>query len=81
MSDSSVKFSPGAIGLAFLGGALLGAGIGLLYAPRSGRETREQIKDLAHRAEEELTGKVKDLKHAIESCKQACEEHVKSLRG
>lgn len=81
MSESTGKFSPGAVGLAFLGGALIGSGVALLLAPRSGQETREKIKELAHRAEEEIAVKVKDLKQAMESCKQACEEHVKSLRG
>lgn len=38
--------------LSFLVGGLVGAGIALLYAPRSGRETREKIK--------EFTGEVKD---------------------
>jgi len=45
-------FSPGAVGLAFLTGALIGAAAGLLLAPRSGRETREQLRGYARRAEE-----------------------------
>lgn len=31
--------------LAFLGGAAIGAGVALLAAPKSGRETREQLGD------------------------------------
>jgi gas vesicle protein len=81
MSESNAKFSPGAVGLAFLGGALIGTGLALLLAPMSGRETREKIKNLAQRAEDEIAAKVKDLKQTMESCKQACEEQVKSLRG
>lgn len=38
--------------LAFLAGAVIGAGIGLLFAPRPGKETREQLADLARRARE-----------------------------
>ncbi|MCM1110894.1 MAG: YtxH domain-containing protein [Clostridium sp.] len=31
---------------AFLGGAIVGAGAALLYAPEKGEETRRQIKEL-----------------------------------
>ena len=45
--------SPSAAIVAFLFGALTGAGIALLLAPRSGRETREalgeKLKDTAER--------------------------------
>ena len=30
--------------LTFLGGALVGAGIGILFAPKPGKETREDVK-------------------------------------
>ena len=42
----------------FLIGGLIGAGIALLYAPKAGRETREDIKRLAtHGAERFTEGK------------------------
>jgi gas vesicle protein len=41
-----------ALGFAFLAGALLGAGIALLLAPRPGAETRAQVADWARRAQE-----------------------------
>ena len=43
----------GSVLVAFLLGGLVGAGFALLLAPRSGRETRERIKELA----EEVKGK------------------------
>ena len=48
--------------LAFLAGGLVGAGLALLYAPVSGRETRERIGGLAEdlkKKTEEWTGDVK----------------------
>jgi gas vesicle protein len=39
-------------GTALLVGAAVGAGLALLYAPRSGRETRQQLSDGAHRLRE-----------------------------
>ena len=45
-------FSPGAVGLAFLGGALIGAAAALLLAPKSGRETRDQLRGYARKAED-----------------------------
>ena len=43
--------------LAFLGGALVGGVIALLYAPKSGKETRGQIKDFV----EDEVDQVKDF--------------------
>ncbi|MBD0306523.1 MAG: YtxH domain-containing protein [Nitrospiraceae bacterium] len=46
--------SSAAVLLAFLGGAALGAVAALLLAPQSGRESREQLRGYARRAEENL---------------------------
>ena len=56
--------SLGAVGLAFVGGGLVGAAMALLLAPQSGRESREQVRGYARRAEEnvhELAGKTTDF--------------------
>ena len=41
-----------ALAFAFLAGALLGAGVALLLAPKSGEETRAQMSEWARRAQE-----------------------------
>ena len=46
--------SPGAVGLAFLSGGLVGAAVALLLAPQSGRESREQVRGYGRRAEENI---------------------------
>jgi gas vesicle protein len=61
MSDERCCSSGGVL-LAFLAGGLVGAGIALLYAPVSGRETRERLGGLAgdiRKKAEEWTGDVK----------------------
>jgi gas vesicle protein len=47
-------WSMGAVGLAFLSGGLVGAAMALLLAPQSGRESREQLRGYARRAEENV---------------------------
>ena len=42
--------SLGSVGLAFVGGGLVGAAMALLLAPQSGRESREQLRGYARRA-------------------------------
>jgi gas vesicle protein len=51
-SDHSSGTSASTVLLAVLGGAILGAGIALLYAPQSGRRTREKLKGLGEDAED-----------------------------
>ena len=41
-------------GLIFLCGAFVGAAVALLLAPQTGRESREQLRGYARRAEEDL---------------------------
>ncbi|HEY3175197.1 MAG TPA: YtxH domain-containing protein [Candidatus Polarisedimenticolia bacterium] len=50
MSDSGSDGT--AVLLAFVAGAVVGVGLGLLFAPQTGKETREQVADLARRARE-----------------------------
>jgi len=47
MAHNDNGVAAGTVVVSFLAGAALGAGLALLYAPKSGRETREQIADLA----------------------------------
>lgn len=58
-NDSS-GFSGAQMMLAVLGGAIAGAAVGYLTAPKSGRETRAQLKDIAIEARDQFTGAVKD---------------------
>lgn len=60
--------------LALLVGGLIGAGIALLYAPKAGRETREDIRRMARSegeriiAEKEaIEARISDLLHQISS--------------
>jgi gas vesicle protein len=75
----------GGIVTAFAVGALVGAGIALLYAPQSGKETRKLIADkgreLKGRAQDTLEdakdyieGKKAEIAAAVEAGKEAMRE-------
>lgn len=51
----------GSLLAAFMLGALLGAGAALLTAPRSGKETREELRQWAEGATAKAREKVKEL--------------------
>ena len=56
--------SLGAVGLAFVTGGVLGAAAALLLAPQSGRESQQQLRGYARRAEEgvhELADKASEV--------------------
>ncbi len=60
------EYSKGTMVAAFLVGGLVGAGIALLTAPRSGKETREKIKELTEDAKEKILSVAEDAKHRIQ---------------
>ena len=75
--------------LAFLLGGLVGSLLGLLFAPMTGRETREKIRDAstdvkertintAHRAKDVTTGKVTDL---VDKGKTRVDDATESVRA
>jgi len=63
MNDNN-STSTGTLLLTFAGGALLGAGLALLFAPQSGRKTRRQITGMADDAQELAQEAVQDFKRA-----------------
>jgi len=65
MSDNKGTF------LAFILGGLIGAAAGILYAPKSGKETRKNIKKLG----EEIADKAGDMSNDFkETCRKLYEE-------
>jgi gas vesicle protein len=93
MSDTSETARVGGYLAAFAIGALVGTGVALLYAPRSGRETRELLaqkgRALKGQASEALVGatdfvqgKKAELVAAVEAGKDAMrEERAKHLKA
>ena len=53
--------------LALLTGALIGAGIGILYAPDKGSKTREKIKDGFQDAKDDLKNKFDEVSEQLKS--------------
>ncbi|MDP9132125.1 MAG: YtxH domain-containing protein [Nitrospirota bacterium] len=66
------------VSMAFLGGAILGAVAAILYAPKSGEETRTAIRGYARRTEDEVLEKVKevrkDISRSVEEAKRFLKE-------
>ncbi len=68
----------------FVLGALVGAGLALLFAPRSGRELREDIADSARRLKESAEDKVRGVQNAftdtLESVRRQVSDRVDAAR-
>jgi len=69
----------------FLLGSVFGTVVGLLIAPQSGKETREQIRrrtdEAIEKSRELYTGQKERLHEAIDAGRQAATERVGELRG
>jgi gas vesicle protein len=70
------NYSTGTVVMAFLVGGLVGAGIALLTAPQSGKETREKIKELACEAKEKIKCVADDAKEKIHDSYRHAKEVV-----
>lgn len=62
--------------LLMVGGALLGAGVGLLLAPKSGQKTREQLGDYAREARMQASTLGSRVKEQISDAKHKVEEYL-----
>lgn len=60
----------------FLIGVGLGAAVGVLFAPRSGRETRERLRQRAEEGKQFLTEKAEELRARAESYVEKGKESV-----
>ncbi|MEP6602114.1 MAG: YtxH domain-containing protein [Nitrospirota bacterium] len=60
----------------FLTGALVGAGVALLFAPQAGREMRVLLRDYAARAKDEFGGAVARGAEAWDSATEGGQEFV-----
>ena len=72
--------SNGSTLLAFLLGSAVGAGLALLFAPRSGEETRELIKGRACVAKEEALKVADELKERTEELLEKGKEVVEDKK-
>lgn len=75
MSDEK-GISAGTVLVSFAAGAAIGAGLALLYAPKTGQELRESINDFT----EDAVDKIKEYtKEAQEKIKTALEEGKETI--
>jgi gas vesicle protein len=78
MAHEDSGHNAGSIILSFFIGGLVGAGVALLLAPRSGRETRERIRGLADEVKEKAGEVAEQVKErattALEKGKEVLEE-------
>jgi len=76
MADEEKGISAGTVLVSFVAGAALGAGLALLYAPKSGREMRESVADLT----EDALDKIKEYaKEAQDKIKSALEDGKETI--
>ncbi len=68
----------GSLVASFLLGGIVGAGIAILLAPQSGRETREKIKEYAEHVKEKAVESADKLKSVLEEKKSVLSAAVEA---
>ena len=76
-------------GIGLLTGAVIGGAIALLYAPKSGKETRQLIKDkttevvdtVVGTAKEETSGVIDTVKEAVSEAGRKGQAAVKAIKS
>ena len=71
MPDECRYHGGGSVFLSFIMGAAIGGGLALLFAPRSGEETRDQIRQLGDDARDKIRDIISDAERRV---KEAIEE-------
>lgn len=81
MAHDDNGVSTGTVVVSFLAGAALGAGFALLYAPKSGRETRGQIADLADDAVEKIKEYAREAQSKIATAFEDGQEAIREKKS
>lgn len=81
MENQENKCSAQTVALAFLGGAVAGVVAGILLAPKSGEETRRDLKRYARRAEEEVLEKAKEARAALDETIERSKQFIGEKRA
>jgi len=79
MDENDNKVMTGA--LLVLAGAILGAGVALLIAPQSGKETRRDIARYGRKARRKAEGVVGEVAERVYDLADAVEEKAEELLG
>jgi len=78
MSDNEHGANLATVVVSFLAGAAIGSGLALLFAPKTGREVREQIRDLTDDAVDKIKDYAKDAQEKVKVYAKDAQEKVKS---
>lgn len=81
MENQDAKYSPETVLLAFLGGAIGGMIAGVLLAPKSGEDTRREIKGYARKTEEDVIEKAKEARAALDEMIERGKHFVEERRA
>ena len=81
MNSDRTEYGFAALTLAFVAGGLIGATLGVLFAPRPGVETREKIKERAEEAREKLRGAVETIRDKAEGLAETGKEKYAEISG
>ena len=81
MENQETSCSGPVVGLAFLGGAIAGVIAGILLAPKSGEETRRELKGYARRTEEEVIEKAREARAALDEVIERGKDFVEKKKS
>ncbi|MGQ0666977.1 MAG: YtxH domain-containing protein [Nitrospiraceae bacterium] len=76
MENQNAECSAPVIALAFLGGAIVGAVAGMLLAPKSGEDTRRELKGYARKVEEDVIETAKEVRAAVDETIEGGKRYV-----
>lgn len=74
-------YSGSAIALGFILGGALGASLALLFAPESGRRTRERLRDLAADVRDKTIDLSEDLRDRAEDAMERSREVIEEKKS
>ena len=81
MDNQHARCSGQALFFAFLSGAAAGVVAGILFAPKSGEETRRELKAYARKTEEDLIEKAKETRAALDQAIERGKSFVAEKRA